>query len=115
MEQPSLFDDNGNPRDAARARRDDGMARAAAHADAIKALWTEAAMHVFELYLAEHAEPFLAEQFIAWSRGYIDQPPDGRAWGSVLAAARRRGLIDRVGTANAVTSNLSPKPLWQGV
>lgn len=70
-------------------------------------------MHALEQYLDEHAEPFLAEQFVAWSRDRIDQPPDGRAWGSILSAARRRSLIKRIGTGAAITSNLSPKPLWQ--
>lgn len=101
------------PIEQARLRRDDGIERAVEHADAVKEAWSLDAFHLLEEYLRGNGEPFLAEHFVAWSAARIDQPPDARAWGGIFSRGRRRGLIERVGTANAVTSNLSPKPLWQ--
>ncbi len=99
----------------AEIRRDQGMSRAEAHADRVTVNWREVASTALEKYLSEHGNaPFLAEQFIDWTRKHgVPQPPDGRAWGSVFSAARRGKRIERIGTAAASTSNLSPKPLWR--
>ena len=45
----------------------------------------------------------------AWG---LSPPPDGRAWGHVMARARSRGLIVAVGYGPAASSNGSPKVLW---
>jgi hypothetical protein len=53
---------------------------------------------------------------VEWCRKEgVPQPPDGRAWGSVISSARRLEIIQKVGTRLAATSNLSPKCLWRAV
>jgi hypothetical protein len=117
--QTSLFNLGHPPRlsrrDAA-DRRDDGMRRARKHAEKITQSWRLIAMVGLEKFLRERSDPFLAEQFVDWSRkNGVPQPPDGRAWGAVLSSARRLEIIEKVGVGLATTSNLSPKPLWKGV
>ena len=121
QDQRSLFgepisEDRLSRRDAA-TRRDDGIRRARKHAEARLKSWRLLAMVALEKYLAaRQGEAFLAEEFIDWSRkNNIAQPPDGRAWGSVFSSARRLDIIERIGTRNAATSNLSPKPLWRSL
>lgn len=93
----------------ARIRRDDGIQRAADHADDA---WRERAIGYVRLHAAVHAE-FLAEDVRAVAEhDGLPPPPDGRAWGSVMQTAARRGIVKRVGYAPARSSNLSPKVLW---
>jgi len=100
---------------AVRKRRDSGIKKAADHASkATESDWPRDALEFLKRYLDRTGEPFLAEQFVLWALAQgISAPPDGRAWGSPIARARKLGLILRVGTGMAKTSNLSPKPLWQ--
>ena len=120
-DQRSLFgeqfsEDRLSRRDAA-IRRDDGIRRARKHAEARLKSWRLLAMVALERYLViRGSQEFLAEEFVEWGRKEkVPQPPDGRAWGSVFSSARRLDIIERVGTRNAATSNLSPKPLWKAV
>lgn|GEM_PF-1228856 len=117
--QPRLFNDlPPQPRlsrSAAADRREDGMRRARKHADKVKKSWRLLGMVALEKFIAERGvRPFLAEEFVEWCRGNnVPQPPDGRAWGAVMSSARRLEIIEKVGTALAATSNLSPKVLWR--
>lgn len=114
--QTEMFD-TPSPRlsiETAALRRSDGMERARKHACQCKKDWSKKALDALQIYTLLHGRPFLAETFLEWTRSTdVPQPPDGRAWGSVFAAARKQGIIERVGTGNAKTSNLSPKPMWQ--
>jgi hypothetical protein len=93
------------------------MRRARRHAEKITKSWRLLGMVALEKFLSERRwEPFLAEQFVDWcKKNEVPLPPDGRAWGSVIASARRLKIIVKVGWRGAATSNLSPKPLWQAV
>ena len=119
--QQSLFGDMAPrrlSRVAAEARAEDGMRRARKHAEKITKSWRLLGMVALEKFLSERKwEPFLAEEFVDWcrTRNACPQPPDGRAWGSVISSARRLKIITKVGTRAASTSNLSPKPLWQAI
>lgn len=116
--QGSLFN-LGRPsrlsRPEARTRREDGMRRAREHAEKITKSWRLIGMVALERFLGERKDkPFLAEEFVDWSKkNGVPQPPDGRAWGSVLSSARKLDIIVKAGVGLATTSNLSPKPLWR--
>src|SRR4051812_29537975 len=94
----------------ATARRDDGMARAVEHADAVAPSWSERALRSlmeFKLYNPA-ADSFMAEEVRKWSElNGLAAPPDGRAWGAVFQRAARAGHIVRLGYAPAKSSNLS--------
>jgi hypothetical protein len=96
-------------------RRDDGVARAHAHAESDAPGWTERALALLVRYAEIHApETFLVEDAreYAYACG-LTRPSDGRCWGGVTQAARRRKLIVQEGVKPARTSNLSLKPAWR--
>lgn len=94
----------------ARARGELGAARAANRAGEG---WKIAALAAVEAYCIAHpGETFMAEQIREWAT-HVPPPPDGRAWGHVMQAARRYGIIEAAGYAPAVSSNGSPKVLWR--
>jgi hypothetical protein len=96
--------------DFARARRDDGISRAADHAGSA---WQRQARGYLLEYLATNTGAFLAEDVRGFAeRRGISPPPDGRAWGAVFQSAAREHLIRKVGYAPARSSNLSPKVQW---
>lgn len=96
--------------DALRAR-DDGMIRASEHAETDAPGWGERA------YQAVIANPYLRhfDQFtIDMARQWVyaaglDEPEDGRCWGSVTTKLLRDGRIEAVGYLKSPSSNLSPK------
>lgn len=97
-----------------RARRDDGIERAIAHAEAVKPDWRKEALDWVRHYAAMSAAPFLAEEVrdMAEAAGFT-APPDGRAWGQVMRDAQRERVVVKVGYAPARSSNLSPKVQWR--
>lgn len=98
---------------AARARRDDGIARAVDHAETVKVGWQREAFERFRRY-AERHEVFLTEDVLEANPDFTVPPQcDKRAWGAVARAAAKQGIVAKEGYAPAKTSNLSPKPLWR--
>lgn len=98
------------------ARRDKGIQRASDHAERWRADWNDAAAVMLHRYLTTlHGRSFLTEEFIAWARAKTDMPmpPDGRAWGGVIRRAATEHHIEKVGSAQANTSNRSLKFLWR--
>lgn len=106
--------DRLSKKDAAH-RRDVGMGRAEDHAERVTENWRETGDDALEQYLRERGdESFLSEHFIEWTRKHeVPQPPDARAWGSVVRAARMAGRIEQIGAAPAATSNLGLKIVWK--
>lgn len=102
---------------AARLARDQGMERAATSAERASPGWLEGARVALERYLQAHpGETFICEDVRTWSEGLdlIETPPESRAWGNVIRAAARHGLIRKTGDYElAKSSHLSPKPLWE--
>lgn len=73
--------------------RDIGMQRAIDHANAVHANWAEDAYAFLIVFVASHQSEFLAEDVIGSSVGIVPNPPDTRAWGSVIVRAKKEGII----------------------
>jgi hypothetical protein len=93
-----------------------GMARAVKRAGEI---WKRQAIGLSLAYLAHtrFTNPnwrFLIEDVRSWceQRGLPD-PPDKRAWGAIATALKKGKHIQKVGYAPAMSSNTSPKVLWE--
>lgn len=101
-------------RDAER-RRDDGIRNAIRRADRTDEGWSASARAALLEFLAKQGRaPFLAESVRTWaeSKGIVRAPTDGRAWGHVMQAAKRNGIVVACGYAPANSSNRSPKVQW---
>jgi hypothetical protein len=101
---------------AARIARDDGMARAANHADQVVPSWQERALAFLRDYAASHAD-FICEDVrqYAEARG-LPTPPDGRAWGAVMMRGARLHIVgktDRVRCAADPKVHMNPCTLWK--
>jgi hypothetical protein len=97
-------------------RRDDGIQRALDHAEQENRNWRESALLLLETFLLERGGiPFLAEAFRVYAKRSkrVPDPPDARAWGAVMTAAKKSGMIVACGAERALTSNLSFKVLWR--
>lgn len=102
------------PPPSAEERRDTGIQRAADHADRVEEKWSvRATVYMAGLVGRRGFKPFLTEELIEISiRDGVAQPPDGRAWGAIMRALAKQGVIRKMGYAPAKSSNLSPKVLW---
>lgn len=85
----------------ARALRDQGIARAASSADRADADWSARALEILRDYARanQHFTAELVRQRAALSG--LKDPPDRRAWGSVMLTASRRGWIKADGYIKA--------------
>ena len=108
MIQTSLFEQ-------AEQRRDRGIKRGLTHAEQERLGWRLKALQVLGHFLSERRElPFLTEAFRMYARTkFVADPPDARAWGAVMRAAQKEGMIESCGAERALTSNLSYKVLWK--
>jgi len=89
--------------------RDEGMARAEAHAPDG---WNDAAFEFVRAYLETHDDLFVDD---LWEAG-LAEPPSPRALGPVLQRAARAGLMARTGEYRpSARSHLSPKPVWRSL
>lgn len=96
--------------EAAHARADLGMTRAAEHAEKVEPGWREQALEAVRLYAASH-ERFLAEHVHL----PIPTEADGRAAGAIMQEAARRGWIRTDGWGPAATSNGTAKRVWRSL
>lgn len=98
----------------AAAKRDDGIARAIDHAEAVDSSWPEDAFAALARYCETSTGPFLSEDMreAAHNSG-LAAPPDRRAWGAIVKRAAREGLIVKAGAEPARSSNLGLKQLWE--
>lgn len=124
MTTPNLFDEpivdmTQSPTLAPRLERARRTGRvraeqAGAHADVVKPGWMVDAARAVVFFAGRQSAPWLVEQARrdAEQRG-LSAPPDKRAWGAVIQALKRRGLIAMAGYAPSASSNGSPKCLWQ--
>lgn len=83
-------------------------ATAAAGAD-----WHWQAQGVVLAFAKDHPSGWLTEEVVAHAGTYalLPQPPDRRAWGSVVSGLARRGLLVRCGFGTDGYG--SPKPMWK--
>lgn len=85
---------------AARAARDDGIRRAAEHAEAVTPKWGDRAYAALQLFAAEQpaGAMFTSEDFRASPvAAALPEPPHLRAFGSVFQRAARQGLLVKAG------------------
>lgn len=99
----------------AKLRRDEGMEQAEDAAISRVRDWPERALE----YLKDYPMlEFMAEDVRVWAteRG-LEEPPSNRAWGSVIATARKLGIIEHIGYS--ATSNpkahRTPASVWRFV
>lgn len=76
--------------------RDEGMRRAADHADRKVPSWQEMALD----YLVDYSKAFnefLVEDVREWAHDHgLPEPPSARAWGAVISTAKRKNLVEFV-------------------
>lgn len=91
------IDDNELDIEKGRRLRDEGMATAENHAEAVVPEWKETARLYFEVFLKTHALPFMVEEVRKWAseRG-CPVPPSLRAWGGVAVGFVKAGKIRRL-------------------
>jgi hypothetical protein len=88
-----------------------GMTRAVEHADRASEGWSARAFDALVSAARSMPGPFTIEEVRA--RCVVDAPPDLRAWGAVVARAKRTRAIRETGAwAPTISSNGSPKRLW---
>lgn len=100
---------------AARSLRDDGMRRAAEHADRLEPEWTARA----EAYIVEYARmhPVFSGEIVrryAEASG-LPSPPDPRAWGNAFKRAQRAAVITSAGYESSTQPQAHCRPvrIWR--
>lgn len=96
--------------------RDQGMETAIDHADRVEPDWQSQARFHLREYLRQHTGTFMTENLRAWAyRQGCPVPPVERAWGGIVAAAARGGLIVRVGYKSVTNpkAHCAPCSVWQ--
>jgi hypothetical protein len=98
----------------ARRRGHRAAALAAAHADRVRGDWTDRAMAWTGAFADRRGDvPWLMEEAREFAEaGGLEAPPDKRAWGHVVQALKRKGVLRSVGTGAARSSHGSPKVRW---
>ncbi len=91
--------------------------QAAQKADTAVPGWTALALDIVAFWASRRAQgPFLLETARAYAEEQgLPAPPDKRAWGSIVQTLKKQGKIKMVGFGAAVSSNASPKCLWEWV
>lgn len=100
------------------AARDRGMELSEANANRAKARWSEdAEAAVLQFCKMRDGEGFLTEEVRAFAEemDLVDTPKNQKAWGGVMRRCAANGIIQKVGYAPSLSSNLSPKVLWKGM
>jgi hypothetical protein len=103
-------------RDGLTVARDTGHAaavQAGAHAERVTEGWLARAEALVGQYAGLQGA-FLVEDARQYAEACgLPTPPDARAWGAVVQALKRRGVLVFAGYASAQSSNGSPKCLWR--
>lgn len=96
--------------------RDDGIARAAEHADAVEPRWTDRAFDLLRAHAEQHTF-FTIEQLRKAVAGQLPEPPTTRAWGAVVTRAMRAGIVKSEGwtTAEDPAVHCNLVTLWRSL
>lgn len=98
---------------AAQRAADDGMQRASAHADRVCNQWTMMAFGFLKGF-AQMNEFFMTEHVRLNSElRELPQPPDNRAWGTVVTMAVKAGWIAKSHYAPSATGHMRPCVVWR--
>lgn len=93
MNQLTFLDESGV------VLRDLGIKRAADHTESIHPGWQRLALGYVREYACRHKQ-FLGEDVRLYAEKHgLPEPSHKRAWGAVMLAAVRAGVIERIGTA----------------
>lgn len=103
--------------------RDEGMAKAAAHADRLHEAWQERAMGFLKefsirCWASASQHNFTAEDVYDYAERYgLPRPPDRRAWGAVMTKAAKQGIIRKVGYGVSARPECHNRPvtMWERV
>ena len=101
-----------------RELRDKGMEQAISHADGATLCWRESwskrALVLCQMFAETH-DVFSAEEIRFWSTVLIEEPPSLRAWGSVIIAAAKAGMIEKIGYCQVTnpTAHRANAALWR--
>lgn len=108
-----MIDDNETAR--ACRRRDAGIASSTTHAESASPGWSADAFNCLTHYADTTPGEWTAEQMRQWAHAQgLEEPPDLRSWGGVVARAIHRNVIQRVGAAPTNSSNRSLHPTYIG-
>lgn len=99
----------------AQARADRGAMRAAEHADRTVADWTTRAIAALAVHGPRLGE-FMVEQ-VREAAKELPPPPDARAWGTIIKAAKAAQLVEfvRYEAQASVNCHGSPKAVWRWI
>ena len=97
-----------------RAQGRAGMERAAAGAERVHPEWLDAA-YSYLLWYAERHRIFSGWMVVHSTLGVkaFPQPPNTKAWGSVLARAAKAGILERVGVVPDPNRHCAWVPQWR--
>ena len=99
--------------------RDQGMQLALFGAENRIPDWQNKAIHYLKLYISAYpSSKFQAEDVRLWAyKKGLERPPNDRAWGSVIARAKKMQLIIFDGYENVdnPTAHSTPAAVWKGV
>jgi hypothetical protein len=99
---------------AARAARDEGITRAADHADGIDPGWAAGCYRVLETY-ASHTAEFTSVDFREHLKRIGFPVPVPKALGGPFQKAARAGLIVKAGFEQHPERHCSPTPRWRSL
>ena len=95
-----------------------GMRQAVDHADAEQPNWSARAADILRRYALVTPE-FMAEDVRAYAHKveHLPTPPEPRAWGAVVNAAVRNGIIarDRYALTKIPPAHATPRPVWRSL
>jgi len=116
-QQLSMLNQDGTVSSLALARqqRDDGMSRAARHAESDYPGWADVAFGFLRNYCLTH-QHFISEDVSDASRVWgMVQPSTDRAWGSVYKRAIKDGVIVQDGAGRSRRRHASICPRWKSL
>lgn len=117
MSQTALFDRSGKVTDIARARHaaEEGMQRAADHAEEECPGWGDVALRFVERHARAH-QRFTAHELRQSAREWgLVMPPSDKAFGQVFRTAAKQGIIRKAGYAPHPERHASPTVLWESM
>ena len=101
----------------ARELADQGMKAASDHAEAVEQGWNDRAFAMLRQYASRHSE-FMGEDVRVWAKNQgLPDPPDKRAWGSVIQRGARSNLISCVRYENTKIppAHAAPRAVWSTI
>jgi hypothetical protein len=102
------------PAAIAREKAEQGMRRTLSAAERRTPGWGDIAYEFLRDY-AKVNERFTGWMVVRSAAERIPEPPNPKAWGSVIQKAARAGVIRKVGTTPDVHRHGNPIPVWESV